>query len=142
MKLEISNRRKREQATYVGIYTSVNNDLRLKKEIKRPIRKYLQIIHVGMSQSLRLGLGCAQQGTGFHGNRGATLLTLPAGPQGPCPPVGCVWRAGMGHQSTLDPQSPAPASQVSADAMALSPHLLGVSRERPSPWPGGGGSRR
>ena len=43
MKLEISNRRKREQATYVGIYTSVNNDLRLKKEIKRPIRKYLQM---------------------------------------------------------------------------------------------------
>ena len=38
----------------------------------------------------------------------------------------------MGHQPALDPQSPAPASQVSADATALSPHLLGMSRERPS----------
>lgn len=142
MKLETSNRRKRKQATYVGIYTIVNNDLRLKKEIKRPIRKYLQIIHVGMSQSLQLGLGCARQGTAVPGNWGATLLTLLAGPRGSCPPVGGVWRAGMGHQLTLDPQSPAPASQVSADAMARSPPLLGVSRERPSLRPGGGGSHR
>lgn len=65
------------------------------------MRKYLQIIHVGMSQSLRPGLGCARQGTGVPGNRGATLLALPAGPRKSCPHAGGVWRAGVGHRPTL-----------------------------------------
>ena len=99
------------------------------------MRKYLQIIHVGLSQSLRPGLGCARQGTGVAGSRGASLLALPAGPRKSCPPTGGVWRAGVGHRPTLGLQ-PLPHRRRRPpwhSRLAAVSVCLAVSRERPSP---------